>query len=176
MTPKERILEFQKDRSNRAPLIAYFAKDQSTIKELIILSTKIDNYPVQEYATWILSHVTKIKNKEVQVFQPELIDAFLESNNQTCLRNICGVLKQLPLCEYKEGEFLEALVNHLKNESNKVALHVYSLYKLVQFAKKYPELIQELLQIMEIKQTAGLPPSIAVANKHLMKLAKKKTS
>lgn len=176
MNPKQRILSLQTDRNSRSALIDYFSKNKSTVEELITISTTKDVYPYQEYATWILSHVTKIKTQEVNAFQPQLIDAFLASDNQSCLRNICGVLKQLPIIDYKEGELLESLISHLKNESNKVALHVYSLYKLVQFAEKYHELTPEILQIMDIKKTLGLPPSIAVANKYLVKLVKKKTS
>lgn len=160
MTPTEIILQLKNDRHARASILAYFTENTQRIEELIALSTTISAYPIQEHATWILIHASDQKKKMVAPHQAHIIDAFLITNNQTTLRNLCKTLSQLDRIDYKEGILLDALIQHLKNPENNVALHVYCLEIINQFIKIYPEIGTEIKQIIAIKKEIGLQPSM----------------
>lgn len=170
MTPREIILQLKDDRFARKSILSYFLTDKNTIKELIHLATIKDEYPVQEHSTWILIHTTENSRDLIEPYQNKIIDAFLESTNQTTLRNLCNVIGKLSLREYKEGELLDSLIAHLKNLDNKVALHVYSLEKINQFVKKYPEIKPEIKEILELKKEVGMAPSMGRVVKEFGKI------
>ena len=52
--------------------------------------------------------------------------------------------------EDKESELIDRLIYFIQNNDNKVALQVYSMYNLVKFVKKYPELKIELVALIQI--------------------------
>jgi hypothetical protein len=68
-----------------------------------------------------------------------------------------AICELLPLIEYKESEFLDKLIDNIKDDSNKVALFVYSIYKLIQFTKKYPEIKPEIEGIISLKEEPMKP-------------------
>lgn len=160
MNPTEIILQLKEDRFARQSILMHFVQNMSRMKELIELSTTINPYPIQEHATWILIHACDQHKKMVQDFHEEIIDAFLMADNQTTLRNLCKTISLLPISEYKEGVLLDTVIAHLKNNDNNVALHVYSLEIINQFVGKYPEIKEEIKQIIELKKEAGLQPSM----------------
>ena len=161
MDSKEIILQLKDNRNSRQSILSHFLQNESTITDLIQLSTNKDKYPIQEYSTWILIHASNKYPEKINTYQTNIIDAFLEAENQTTLRNLCKIISQLPLIEYKEGIVLQHLIYHFKNNDNKVALHVYCLEKLNQYIKKYPELKSETKEIIMLKEEQGIAPSMA---------------
>lgn len=167
--PKDLVLLLREDRSSRAMILARFLENPETGHQLVKLACTIDSYPIQEYSSWLLAHATEQKKAFIQPHQAEVIDAFIRSSDQTVLRNLCNVLYKLPLIDYKESELLECLMVRLRDESNKIALHVYALYKLVQFIKKYPDLKREIDELITLKSERDLPPSFSAAIRHYNK-------
>lgn len=168
MNGKETILLLKDNRLAREDILNYFLVSPAKMAELVKLSINPNPYPIQEHATWTLIHATAKRQSEFEKYQPRIIDHFLEispknpfeTGNQTVLRNLCKVLTQLPLIDYRDGELLDQLIAHLKNEDNKVALHAYSLLKINQFVKKHPALKPEIAEIIQLKKENGLVPSI----------------
>lgn len=149
-----------------------FIQDPSLLPELIEVATSDLKHPYPEYASWLLIHVVKKTPEIVEPFQSSLIDTILRSKNQSVLRNLTNVCVELPLIEYRESEFLDRLIELLKDDSNKVALFVYSIYKLIQFTLKYPEIKHEILGIIELKQSREIQPSIKIAIRNYLKSTK----
>ncbi len=170
MLPREIILQLKDDRFTRQSILTHFVSNESTINDLVTLATTVDIYPVQEHSTWILTHATELNRSSILPYHSKIIDAFLESSNQTTLRNLCKVISILPIIEYKEGILLDALIAHLKNVENKVALQVISLEIINQFVKKYPEIKSEISEIIELKREVGLAPSMGRVVKEFGKI------
>lgn len=147
-------------------------QDPSLLPELIEVATSDLKHPYPEYASWLLIHVVKKVPEIVEPFQHCLIDTILSSKNQSVLRNLTNVCVELPLIEYRESEFLDRLIEFLKDDSNKVALFVYAIYKLIQFTIKYPEIKHEILGIIDLKQSRDLPPSIKIGIRNYLKATK----
>jgi hypothetical protein len=79
-------------------------------------------------------------------------------------------LLEFPLTDYRESELLDALISHLKNEEDKVALRVYCLYKLTSFVQRYPEIKQEIDAVIELIQEHPLSPFMKVGIRNFDKM------
>jgi len=111
---------------------------------------KLEEYPYKEYVSWILMHIVQSKRIDVQYLYLKLVDVLFATDNQTVLRNVSNCTYYLQVTEYRESEFIDLLLGFIKNYDNKVALQVYSIYTLMQFVQRYPELQQEVSEIIKL--------------------------
>ena len=150
MTAKDFILEFHSNRD----LKLYNSKILNSphlVKGIVDLIINKEQYPISEYASWILAHVVKSNKNLLIPFQNELIDIILtENDNQTVLRNCTNIIQNMDFIEYKESQLIERYIDFIKNSNNKVALQMYSMQNLSKIVVKYPELKQELIAIVEM--------------------------
>ena len=82
-------------------------------------------------------------------------------------------LLEFPLTDYRESDFLDSLITHVKNEENKVALRVYSLYKLTEFVQRYPEIKVEIDAVIELIQEHPMSPAMKVGIRNFEKMCQK---
>ncbi|MBI1837906.1 MAG: hypothetical protein HYR91_11645 [Flavobacteriia bacterium] len=149
MSIQNELLAFHKTRDFKS-YIPNLIENQTKIPELINLISNLEAYPMKEMSSWILTHLVKSNPQLIQPYYPKLVDILFITNNQTVLRNCVNILFHLQITTYKEGELVEKLITFLKDNSNKVALQVYSIYCLIHFVKKYPELFDEIKAIIEL--------------------------
>lgn len=135
-----------------------------------LVETAVSNlpHPYPESASWILTHVLKLKPELLSPFYEVFVDKILVSQNQSVLRNLLHLVSAQQLTEYREGELLDQLIAMISDRKNKVALFVYALYKLAQFADKYPEIRIEIDSIIAQRFAEDPSPAmkIAVRNYH----------
>ncbi len=143
-------------------LAARFIQEPQLIPDLVEIAISKLNHPLPECASWLLIHIVKTNPELLEEFQPQIIDCLIESKNQSVLRNLCNTCSMLPLIDYKESEFLDQLIVFIKDDSNKVALSVYAIYKLIHFTEKYPEIKPEIIGILELKQSVNIQPFMRV--------------
>jgi len=139
-----------------------FVKDEKLLIDLVKTATSNLPHPYPEYASWLITHIAKTQPQVLEKFQEDFIDCVMTSKNQSVLRNLVNTTQLLSLIEYKESEYLDKLITFIKDDSNKVALFVYALYKLIQFAHKYPEIKNEIEGILLLKPQE-MKPSMRVA-------------
>jgi len=153
-------------------LAARFIQEPQLIPELVEIAISDLIHPFPECASWLLTHIVKTNPELLEEFQPLFIDCLFHSANQSVLRNLCNTCSHLPLIDYKESEFLDQLIAFIKDDSNKVALFVYAIYKLIQFTEKYPEIKAEIEGIIELKQTVTVQPAVRVGIRNYLKATK----
>jgi hypothetical protein len=139
-----------------------FIKDEGLLIDLVKTATSELPHPYPEYGSWLITHIVKSQPEILEKFQGDFIDCILASKNQSVLRNLVNTTQLLPLIEYKESEYLDKLISFIKEDANKVALFVYSIYKLIQFTHKYPEIKNEIEGILLLKPEE-MKPSMRVA-------------
>ena len=139
-----------------------FVKDEKLLIDLVKTATSNLPHPYPEYGSWLITHIAKTQPQVLEKFQEDFIDCVMASKNQSVLRNLVNTTQLLPLIEYKESEYLDKLLTFIKDDSNNVALFVYSLYKLIQFTKKYPEIKNEIEGVLLLKPQE-MKPSMRVA-------------
>ena len=125
------------------------------------------------HASWLLIHIAKADWTLLASYEQAFIDHFLQSTNQSILRNLLVSLLGFPLTDYRETDFLDALITHVKNEENKVALRVYSLYKLTEFVRRYPEIKVEIDAVLEIIQENPMSPFMKIGIRHYKEICLK---
>lgn len=149
---------------DRQKLLAPFLKDRSKIDALVKITENLEAYPLKEYASYALTHLQKQK-VDLRPYRSTLIDILFTTDNQSVLRNLTNIIYQLPFDDYRESEFFDLLLAFVTNPSNKVALHVYSIYNLIHFAQRYPELSEEIRLVIHDKADDKTPAyKVAIRN------------
>lgn len=149
MDIKEKILEIR-TVFDKAAFVDYFNSRPKEFEEMMNCIFNLDEYPYKEYASWILIHISQSGKIELQSYYPKLVDVLFQTDDQTVLRNVSRSMHQLEVTDYRESEFIDLLIGFIQNYENKVALQVYSMYLLAQFIKRYPELKEEITEIIAL--------------------------
>lgn len=113
-------------------------------------------------ALWLLTHVVKLNPEPVFPFQEKFIDLLLAPQNFTDQRNTSVILIHLPYTSYREGEVIDLAFAHITSQEVPVAVRVNMIYLSLIYTAKYPELMQELIQMKEIL-LPGAQPSLQAA-------------
>ena len=144
-----------------------FVEAPELLDELVNVAVSDLSYPYPEYASWLLVHVSDKAPELLEKFQTAFIDRMLISHNQSVLRNLANVSSKLPLIDHRQSELLDRLMAFIADDSYKPALFVYSLYKLIQFTKEYPDLKNEIEAIIALKHRPLKPSQrIGIRNFH----------
>ncbi len=152
MEIREKILEIRTTRG-KAAFVDYFVDRPKEFNEMMNCIFALEEYPIKEYASWILIHVSQSGKFELQHYYARLVDLLFKTDNQTVLRNVTRSLYQFQITDYRESEFVDLLISFIQNYENKVALQVYAMYILAQFVKRHPELKEEISQIIALHRT-----------------------
>lgn len=150
-----------------------FIAHPEQIPDLVELALGSKKAPLPAHASWLLIHLAKADWTLLASYEQVFIDHFLLSTNQFILRNLLVTLLEFPLTEYRESDFLDSLITHVKNEENKVALRVYSLYKLTEFVQRYPEIKAEVDAVIELIQEHPMSPAMKVGIRNFEKMCRK---
>ena len=150
-----------------------FVSHPEQIPDLVEIALGSKKAPLPAHASWLLIHLAKADWSLLASYEHAFIDHFLVSTNQSILRNLLVTLLESPLTDYRDSEVLDALIAHLKNEEDKVALRVYSLYKLAEFVKLYPEIKTEIDAVLELIQENPMSPAMKVGIRNFEKICRK---
>jgi hypothetical protein len=145
---RQKILDIRTARDKKA-FIDYFVSNPKEVDALAEFIFTLEEYPYKEYASWILMHICKSKRMDVQYLYPRLVDVVFETDDQTVLRNVTNCISHLRVTDYRETDFIDQLIDFIKNFDNKVAVQVYAIYTLIQFVERHQELLPELIEIIE---------------------------
>lgn len=155
---------------NRSELIGPFQKDQKKLDDLVKIVENLEEYPLSEYASYALTHLQR-QGTDLTKYRQQFIDTLFKTDNQSVLRNLTNILSKEELTEYRESELIDLLIGFVQDPKNKVALHVYSIYLLVKFIHKYPELKDEIEQVIELN-SKGKSAGWQVAKRNFYKWTK----
>jgi hypothetical protein len=143
----------------------YFLENPQKIPGLMELACGNLHHPFPEYSSWILTHVANKNVNLLEKFYEQIVDALLKTKNESVRRNLLAVVVQFPLLNYEEGNLLNALIDWLTNPTTKPAIVMYTLEKLKQYCKQFPELKSEIIAILELKNEFEITPAIKVAKR-----------
>ena len=147
MDIREKILEIR-TVFDKPAFVDYFT---TRPKEFDDLMNCIFN--LEEYASWILIHVSQTGKLDLQPYYPQLVDILFKTQDQTVLRNVSRSLHHFHVTDYRESECVDLLISFIQNYENKVALQVYAMYILAQFIKRHPDLKAEISEIIALHRT-----------------------
>lgn len=76
-------LNLFRDPSMRPQVMHYFLERKYGVESLIKYTASSEAYPIPDYSSWIITHLVKNFPQQMENYQPQLIDAFLTTKNQT---------------------------------------------------------------------------------------------
>lgn len=170
MEIKERIREIRIAR-DKQQFVTHFCNNQKDLDALVQLTLNLEEYPYKEYSSWILVHLCKSKTIDLQYLYPSFVDLIFITDNQSVLRNVVNCLCQMKITDYRESDLIDLLIKFIQDFDNKVALQVYSMFLLVQFVKKYPELKPEIIEVIEFNNR-GKTAAYSSASRKFSRLTK----
>ena len=153
---------------DKKQLLSPFLKDAKKIDALVQITHDLEEYPLKEYASYALTHLQK-GGIDLSSHRKKFIDTLFKTDDQTVLRNVTNMLSHMELTSYKESELLDLLLEFVIDPKNKVALHVYSIYILAKFVRKYPDLEQEIRTVI-IYNSKDKAPAYRIAIRNFEKL------
>jgi len=168
MDLRSKVLEIRNER-NFPRFKNYFRANPKEIKYLVQLINEKEAYPIPEYASWILTHLAKGNPESIQLFYKRIVDELFINKNPSVRRNLIGVIDSLELTNYKESDFIDLLISFIQDFENKVAVQVYSIQVLTKFVHQYPELKEEILEIIVLHSENKSPAFSASMRKFLRK-------
>jgi len=131
-------------------------ENPESMPELVDIATAGEPEPFSRYASWLLFHVARENELLVQPYYNQILDSILVTHNPSVLRILIGVNLCLPLAEYKQGELLDLLMKIVADPDSKPGLVHYAVQRLVDFIALYPELRQEVMLSLELREEMGL--------------------
>jgi len=167
---KEKVREIQIVRDKQS-FVKYFSNNKKDLDALVKLTLDLEEYPYKEYSSWVLVHLCKSQNTDLQYLYPDFVDLLFKTDNQSVLRNVVNCLCQLKITDYRESDLIDQLILFIQTHENKVALQVYAMFLLVQFIKKYPELKPEIIEVIELNKR-GKTAAYSSASRKFLRLIK----
>jgi len=144
-----------------------------SISEVVELAISEEEYPYPQYAAWLLMHVARKDSSLVEPFYNHVIDGILTTHNPSVLRSLMGVSLCFPIMEYKQGAFLNQLMELISDNDSKPGLLNYSVRKLADFMELYPEIRREIDMILELRDEMNVNPGIMAWSKTVLKKKRK---
>lgn len=117
-------------------------------------------------------HIIRSRKIDCTDYYPNLVDVLFKTDDQTVLRNTVNSLTQLEITSYRSVDLIDQLLLFIQDSKNKVALQVYSIYLLIQFCERYPELTPEVREVIELN-AQGKSAAYMVAHRNFEKRIKK---
>lgn len=167
MDIREKILEIRTTWDKTA-FVNYFIDRPKEFDELMNCIFNLEEYPYKEYASWTLIHIAQSGRVDLKPYYTRLVDILFKTKDQTVLRNVTRSLHEMQITDYRESEFIDLLISFIQDYDNKVALQVYSIYLLGQFVKRYPELKDEITEIVALHRS-GKTASYHAAERNFLK-------
>lgn len=171
MELRDKILEIRTTRDKKE-FAEHFLKHPDQIDPMVQMILDEEAYPFKEYASWILFHLIRSKKFDFQYLYNSLVDHLFISKDQSVLRNVCNCVHELEITTYRESDLVDLLLSFVQDSNNKVALQVYSIKILTKFTLSYPELKEEILQVIALNKE-GKTHSYKAANRYFLKNTKK---
>jgi hypothetical protein len=157
MNLRETILaEHSKANCNR--IVRWVGNSQKKFDELFYLFTH-DEYRVAQRAAWPLNYCAEKHPGLLAGHFGKLIKNLSKKNiHDAVKRNTMRLLQYVDIPEKYEGPVMDTCFKYISSPNEPVAVKCFSLSVLGKFAGKYPEIINEIREIIdnEWQMTPGL--------------------
>jgi len=140
----------------QSTLIAnYIGDDKKRFKTLVQLFLH-DEYRVVQRAAWIISLVAEKHPELVASHLPAFAARMQEPGLPVAVkRNVVRILQHIAIPESLEAPVMNACFEFLADPKETVAVRCFSMTVLGNLARKYPEIKQELVSIVEDQLEQG---------------------
>lgn len=142
----EDFLTSHRTKDNRDKLAAEVAQNDKYFELLLGIWKRGDIHP--NYAACVASHAVMRNEKLFEKYGEQLFDFIPDCKTSGEEREILRMAKESHIPEKWEGKVLDNCLSNIENPAMAIAIHNYSLELLNRFMKRYPELENEIMEII----------------------------
>jgi len=155
-------------RNYKQDMVLFFQKNPDKIDDLIKLIFEKNN-PLSWRAAWLLwSCVSKNDNRIIE--NTSRFISILPYSNESMQREILKILYNIDLEEESIGRLINICINIWEDINKRPGVRYSSFRMLFKISKKYPELENEMLYLLDERFINTLSPGIKHSIKKLISL------
>lgn len=153
----------------KAPDLAVKILDNFQEKELVVLALDKDRL-LSSRAMWVLGHCSDVDYSRVTPFLVKLIDNLKTPNlHNGVIRNTLRLFQKQPVPKKQESFLLDKCFEYIKNPSEAIAVRAFAMTVIFNISKPYPELLDELLLVLNDLSIHENGPGIRSRLKNIIK-------
>lgn len=153
----------------KAPDLAVKILDNFQEKELVVLALDKDRL-LSSRAMWVLGHFSDVDYSRVTPFLVKLIDNLKTPNlHNGVIRNTLRLFQKHPVPKKQESFLLDKCFEYIKNPSEAIAVRAFAMTVIFNISKPYPELLDELLLVLNDLSIHENGPGIRSRLKNIIK-------
>ena len=165
--------ELLADKSKENVLrIAEIARNDGQLLESIFVVIEEGKSPYDWRAAWVLDHLNQIEPSATPKHLNRMIRFLPTTSSDSLRRTFLKIIGTHPIPDENSGVLMDECFKLLKNPASAIAVRAWCMNILVDFAKEYPEICNELKPILEEISKTGSAGEKSKANKMLKTLDK----
>lgn len=125
--------------------------------------------------SWVCTHLVEVDNNLFQHAHIDILKFLQNGTHQSSLRNWMKVLTHVNIDEEYQGLALDLCTQFISDNTNKVALQVYSIQVITKLIPLYPEIYSEIKSLLELHAIEKSPAYHASVRLFLKKTKKYST-
>lgn len=135
-------------RTFKAPVLAKEILKHGMEKGLAALALDKDQR-VSSRALWVLGYCDGMEPERIKPFHARLVPNLKNKNlHPGVIRGTLSFFQEHPVPKKQESFMLDLCYAYLKNPSEAIAVRAFSITVIYNISKAYPELLQELLMVL----------------------------
>ncbi len=145
----EAALLKEHSKKQQAAIVKYIGNDPGRFKELMTCFFKGD-YRLTQRAAWPMSDCVKNHPSLVKPYFGKLVDCLKRTDMHVAVaRNITRLMETMEIPEKWQGVIMDYCFNALIDFNTPIAVKAYSITILENLSRQYPEILPELVTIIE---------------------------
>jgi len=163
-------------REFKAPALAQKIINSNQISELVSLAFEKDHL-LSSRAMWVFGHCSDIDYSRTKPFHLKLINNLKQKNlHNGVIRNTLRLFQIHSVPKKTESFMLDKCFEYIKNPSEAIAVRAFAITVVFNISKPYPELLNELLIVLnhlsETEEGPGIRSRVKNTIKAIQKLKK----
>lgn len=135
-------------REFKAPALAQKIIDSNQIAELVSLAFEKDHL-LSSRAMWVLGHCSDLDYDAIIPYHIKLVNNLKQNNlHNGVIRNTLRLFQKYPVPKKTESFILDKCFEYIKNPAEAIAVRAFAITVVFNIAKPYPELLNELLIVL----------------------------
>lgn len=156
-------------RAFKAPDLAKTILKNNQVANLIALAFE-KNHLLSSRAMWVMAHCSDLDYNCIKPFHLKLINRLKNKNlHNGVIRNTLRLFQKQPVPKKSEAFILDKCFEYVKNPVEAIAVRAFAITVIFNIAKPYPELLNELLIVLNHMSETEDGPGIRSRVKNTIK-------
>jgi hypothetical protein len=132
----------------RNEIIAYVGSNPTRMKELMDCYFS-DNLRLNQRASWPLNFIARKYPEQMEPYHEQMMDAMENPLHNAVLRNTVRIYEDIDIPESIEGRLFEKCYEYVADPKMATAVRAFSLTILEKLIIKFPELQNEVIELIK---------------------------